>query len=341
MTLRNKVTSGRAITTTAMRCLSAAVICLAIVRAGHAQVPPLHLLARIAMPGVIGRIDHMALDREHNRLFVAALGNNSLEVLDLKKRTRIKTIAGFSEPQGVVFIPATNRVVIANGGDGSCLVLDAATYRPLARINLFLDADDLRYDADEQRLYVAYGRGAIGIFNAGLKEVGNIKLPGHPEGFAVDPDNGRLYANVPLIHSVAVLDLGRQRVASAWRLPYTRSNYPLALDRASHLLAVATRAPAQLVGLDTRSGKIVFQVPSDGDADDIYFDTGRRRIYLSCGAGFIDVFKKTANGSYRLAHKIATAPGARTSLFVPELRRLFLAVPAHGSHAAAIWIYAT
>lgn len=340
MTCRNRTTASPTITT-ASKCLATAIICLGMLQAGYADARPLHLLTKISMPGVTGRIDHMALDRAHERLFVSALGNNSLEVIDLKKGVRTKSLAGFSEPQGVVYIAATNRLVIANGGDGYCLVLDAGTYKPIARINLFLDADDLRYDADEQRLYVAYGRGAIAIFNAGLKQVGNIKLPGHPEGFAVAPDNDRLYVNVPMIHSVAVLDLRRQRLAAAWNLPYIRSNYPLALDQDNHLLAIATRAPAQLVGFDTRSGKITFKVPSDGDADDIYFDARRRRIYLSCGAGFIDVFKKAANGSYRLARKIPTAPGARTSLFVPDLQRLYLAVPAHGGQSAAIWIYST
>lgn len=314
---------------------------LIIIAPLYAEQMPVRLLVKIALPGVSGRIDHMAIDRNNHRLFIAALGNNSLEIVDLQKRKRIRTVPGLREPQGIVFMPGDNRLIISNGGDGSVLVFDTGSLRVIKRINLFQDADNLRYDIFEQRLYAAYGRGAIGIFDAGYKQIGNIHLPGHPESFALSENDGRIFVNIPAIQSIAVLDTGRQQLTDSWRLPNARGNFPMALDQASRLLLVGTRFPAQLVGLNTQSGKIRFKIPVDGDADDIFIDNRRHRIYVSCGAGYLDVLERNDSGAYQVIKQIPTATGARTSLFVPEMHRLFLAVPRHGRQQAAIWIFAT
>ena len=322
-----------------MRLLTVAIFCLVVAGPVNAD-EPLRLLTKIPLPGVSGRIDHMAIDEKNHRLFIAALGNNSLEVVDLQKGQRTTSIPGLREPQGVVFIRANGRLIVSNGGDGACLVYDAGTFRLIKRINLFQDADNLRYDIYTQRLYVAYGRGAIAIYDSGFNRAGNIILPGHPESFALSGD-GRLFVNIPAIQSVAVADAGKQRITASWRLPRSRGNYPLALGQDGRLLLVGTRYPAHLVGFDTQSGQKVFSTPIDGDADDIFIDNILHRIYISCGEGYLDVLERTDTGSYKIIKKIPTASGARTSLFVPDSHRLYLAVPRNGGQQAAIWVFTT
>lgn len=115
----------------------------------------------------------------------------------------------------------------------------------------------------------------------------------------------------------------------------------MVLDRGGRLLLVGTRYPAQLVGLDTQTGRVEFRIPVDGDADDIFTDNSRHRIYVACGQGYLDVLERSDTGSYRLIRQIPTARGARTALFVPDSHRLYLAVPHNGAQQAEIWVFST
>jgi len=315
-------------------------VLLALAQCAHAADDPLTLEGRIPLPGVEGRIDHLAVDLATRRLFVAALGNDTVEVVDLREGKRVRSLTGLKEPQGIVFMPETGQLAVANGGDGVCTVYDGSTLEPVQRIDFRDDADNLRYAAASRTLFVAYGSGAIGVVDAKLARSGDIPLPGHPEAFALTAAGDRLFVNVPAARAVVVADVAARKVVDTWKLGGARSNFPMALDEAAHLLLVGTRAPAQLLGLDTRSGKIALTVPLDGDPDDIFLDAPRRRVYVACGAGSLAVLERPADGAYRLAKKIATAPGARTCLFVPELDRLFLAVPHRGAQEAAVWTYA-
>lgn len=323
-----------------MRLFALAVICLFITGPAYA-VEPLRLLTHIPLSGVSGRIDHMAIDKKSHRLFIAALGNNSLEVVDLEKATRIKSIPGLSEPQGVIYTGVNDRLIVANGGDGTCAVFDAGTFKRIHTLNLFQDADNLRYDVYSQRLYAAYGRGAIAIFDSGFNRIGNIHLPGHPESFALSDNDARIFVNIPAIQSVAVVDTAKQRLTASWRLPRSRGNYPMALDQENHLLLIGARYPARLIGLNTQTGRVAFSIAIDGDADDIFIDKNRHRIYVSCGAGYLDVLEQNNSGTYKLLKKIPTSPGARTSLFDPDSHRLYLAVPRNGRQQAEIWVFSS
>ena len=304
-----------------------------------AQNASLQLLDRIPLAGVTGRIDHMALDLKTGRLYIAALGNNSLEVIDLHKGARVRSIPGLSEPQGVVFIADRGLLVVANGGDGVCLVLDAESLEPVIRIDLHDDADNLRYDTVSGELFVAYGNGVIGIFDKSFRQTGNLILPGHPESFALDRNTGRMYVNVPSVKSIIVADIEKRHITGTWKLRNAGGNFPMAIDAPAHLLLIGTRRPPQIIGVDTRSGRTSFTVKVDGDPDDIFVDTRRHRVYVSCGAGYLDVLQWSDSGSYQIIDRIPTAPGARTAIFDPEMERLFLAVPKRGEQVAEIRIY--
>src|SRR5215204_5625538 len=101
----------------------------------------------IELPNVAGRIDHLALDPEGSRLFVAALGNNTLEVVDLKAGKVTDEIKGLKEPQGVVYVPEDNKLLVTNGDGDSLDIYDVQSLNLLNQVVLGEDTDNVRYDA--------------------------------------------------------------------------------------------------------------------------------------------------------------------------------------------------
>lgn len=300
----------------------------------------LRLEKTIPLPRVEGRIDHLAADVEGRRLFVAALGNNTLEVLDLKAGAHAASIGGPDEPQGVAFIPALNRIFVANGGDGKCRVFDGDTLKPVGETDFSSDADNLRYDAARNVLYVGYGEGALGI--VGLrsgKAAGSIKLDAHPESFQLEKSGPRIFVNVPNAGHIAVIDRERRAVLAKWPVTAAAANFPMALDEAGHRLFIGCRKPARVLVFDTTTGKVTAAFACVGDTDDLFYDEARKRLYVSGGEGALDVFGDAGSGSFTLLKKLQTASGARTSLFVPAFNRLFLAVPRRGNQRAEVRVY--
>ncbi len=301
---------------------------------------PLRLVQTIPMPNVDGRIDHLAVDLAHKRLYVAALANNTLEVLDLNAGKVVQTVSGLKEPQGVVFVPGTGMLYVTTGGDGKCFAFSGAPLTRAAEVEAGADADNIRYDPVGKKLYVGYGDGALGAIDApALKPAGNIKLEAHPESFQLEKSGSRIYVNVPNARHIAVIDRAKQAVLSRWPLETAQANFPMALIEANHRLLVATRKPARLLALDTASGKVVAEMECAGDADDLFYDSARKLIYVSCGEGVIDVFAERDPDHYQEIAHVPTAAGARTALWVPELNQLFLAVPRRAGQGAAIRIY--
>lgn len=301
--------------------------------------PPLVVESRIALPAVSGRVDHMAVDVARKRLFVAEIGNNSLDVVDLAAGRRASRITGLAEPQGVGYAARADLVAVANGGDGRVRFYRGAGLIPSGALALGSDADDVRSDPRTGDFVVGYGSGALAVIDPVRRTtIGEAGLAAHPEGFAIDARTGRTYVNVPGAGEIAVVDLAASRQTAAWRLPELRANFPIALDQAGGTLATVFRRPPKLVLIDVKTGAPTARLDVCGDADDVFFDNQRRRIYVSCGAGFVDVFAAGAGGAYARLSRVATAAGARTSLWVPELDRLYVAARAGalGSDAAIL-----
>ncbi len=323
--------------------LCAALLCAA--PASHGQTSIIVAQRAIPLPGVEGRIDHLAIDLPRKRLFVSALGSNSLEVVDLVSSAVIRRIGGLEEPQGAYYAADSDKLYVTNAGSGLCDVFDGASLRLLSRIDLGGDADNIHGDPDSHRVLIAAGNGISVVDTTSGRRVAEIGLPGHPEGFALDPQGSALFANVPApARGVFVLDLVRDAVIKRWSiggpLANAFSNFPMGLDDAHRRLFVATRTPAALKVLDADTGKVVAGLKVDGDADDVFYDARRRCLYVSCGNGFLDVIQQTDPDHYRVTARTPTAAGARTSLWVPEMDRLFVAVPRRGSQQAEIRVFA-
>ena len=312
-----------------LRCLLAALLWVAAGPAWAAELSaPLVLEATIPLPNTGGRIDHMAVDLRRGRLFVAELGNGALDVVDIAGRRVVHRVSGLKDPQGVGYSPGADIVSVASAGDGSVRLLRGEDLSPAGVINLGDDADNVRVDLRSGQVFVGYGSGGLAIVDPATRSiVSRAQLPAHPEGFEIDPARRRAYVNVPDARQIAVVDLGTGQQTAAWQAPGLRSNYPMALDETRIVLATVFWRPARLVLLDTGSGAVTANLETCGDADDVFFDSRRHRIYVSCGAGSVDVFQAGAGGYSRL-DRVATGSGARTSLFVPELDRLFVAARA-------------
>jgi YVTN family beta-propeller protein len=324
-----------------MKRLACIAIVLLALDLRAADIHALTLLQTIPLPDVRGRIDHLALDARGQRLFVAALGNDTVEVIDLATGKRLHTIGDCSEPQGVALAPADHRLLIANGGSGVVKILDANSFKTWKSLGNLPDADNVRYDAKSDLFYVGYGGGALAVIRAATGErVAKIPLAGHPESFQPERDGRRIFVNVPDAEQVAVVDREKRAVVATWPMEEFRGNFPMALDEANHRLFIGCRRPARLVVLDTTTGKTAGSLEISGDVDDLFYDAERKLIYASCGAGFIDVIQQRTADGYELRERIPTASGARTSCFWPERKELFLAVragPVFGS--AAIRVY--
>jgi YVTN family beta-propeller protein len=299
----------------------------------------------IALPNVSGRIDHMALDPEGSRLFVAALGNNTLEVIDLNAGTVTDKIKGLKEPQGVAYVPDANKLLVTNGDGDALDIYDAQTLTLLNQVVLGDDPDNVRYDATTGYAYVGYGTGngsALGVVDVSTgTKVSDITLSGHPESFQLEDSGQRIFVNVPTAGHIAVADRDNGSVVETWPLSNAAENFPMALDEANHRLFVGTRSPAKLLVFDTETGTLTTSLDSSGDADDIFYDTQNKRIYVSGGEGAISVFEQTDPDSYSLLDKVDTAEGARTSLFVPDSGTLYVAVPHRGSQQAEVRAFQT
>ncbi len=305
---------------------------------------PLVLTGAIPLPNVQGRIDHLSLDPK-GRLFVSALGNNTEEVLDLTAGTRTHSISGVPNPQGVVYSPELNKLFVGSDG-GKLYIYDGMSFDLLTSIDFGDDVDNLRYDVADKRIYVGYGdkeNGAVGVVDATsnkrLDE--EFKLGAHPESFQLERSGPHIYVNLPDLKQIAVINRNT-RAISRWSLD-TEGNFPMALDEADHRLFVVTRAPARLVVLDASSGHVVAALPCVQNADDLYYDLQRKRIYVPGGEGYISVFQQKDADHYELLARVPSALGGRTAGYFGKGRKgfdfFYLAVPARAVHGAEVLVY--
>jgi DNA-binding beta-propeller fold protein YncE len=303
-----------------------------------AERAALVLEAKIPLGDVKGRIDHLAIDVAHRRLFIAELGNNTIGVVDIDGRKIVRRLEGFDEPQGVAYVPETETLYVANGGNGVLSALRGVQLEFAGKLALDEDADNIRIDRDRGHIYVGAGSGNLTIIDAAaFKKVGEIDLKGHPESFQLD-DGSRIYVNVPDAKEVAVVDRNTKKQIASWPTAALRSNYPMVLDSSRKRVLVAFRQPATLVSFDAASGMVQGRSEICGDADDVFVDARRGRIYVACGQGVIDVLTNH-NDHATLVSRIDTSTGARTALFSPDLDRLFVAARATADEGAAVWVF--
>jgi len=258
----------------------------------------------------------------------------------------VHTITGVPAPQGVVYSPETNKLFVAST-KGKLYIYDGTSFDLITTIDFHGDADNLRYDPAEKRVYIGYGddeTAAIGMVDAATNKQldEEFKTGAHPESFQLETSGSNIYVNLPDLKQIAVINR-KTHAISRWPLALG-ANFPMALDEPDHRLFVATRIPPRLAVFDTDSGHILAVLPCVQDSDDLYLDTVRRRIYVAGGEGYISVFQQKDADHYQLLAKVPSSLGARTAGYFGRVGkkgfdRLYVAVPARAKRGAEVWIY--
>ena len=342
-------------------------------RGGASSQEYLVPMGAVPLRGVEGRLDHLAADPQSGRLFVAALENHTVEVLDLFRLKRLHSIPGLSEPQGLLVVGESRLLLVCSRGDGTCRSFDADTFEEGPWVDLGRNADNVRYDRPRHTAYVGSGaepgpgllsaidlaallpaqRGGIPAAPRSRADLlldrprqadvqAEITLAAHPESFQLDAANHRIFVNIPDEHHVAVIDVqtNGMTVTAKWPVTAAEKNFPMALDAGCSRLFVVCRKPACVLAYDTQTGKMLSSTPCVGDSDDAFFDTATRRLYVIGGEGFVDAFGWDDKADRLvLLTRGPTAPKARTGLFIPALRTLAVVVPHTANEAAAVRLY--
>src|ERR1700688_372781 len=292
------------------------------------DILPLQLEEQIPVPGVAGRIDHFSADAKRKRLFVSALGNNSLEVIDVFAGRVVHSIKGLAQPQGPLYVPAVDKLYVANAEDGKVRVYDGATYTLRKTIDFGSDPDNMRYDEGSKRVYVGFGQedGGIGMIDPKTDErTGKVyKTEGHPESFQVEASGGHIFANVPDVGNVVESIDRKSGAVTKWPLKGLRGNYAMALNEEDHRLFTVTRKTPMLVVLDTQTGNEVARVRAAGECDDVFFDAPRKRVYVIGGEGVISVFQQDDPDHYQLVANVPSSVGIRTGYFFARRDRFYV-----------------
>jgi hypothetical protein len=323
------------------RWLLIGVLCVAgtlATAATGAQQQPLRAAGTIPLPNVSGRIDHLAFDAARQRLFVAALGNNTLEVLDTAKAAHLRSLRGFHEPQGLAVLSGVNGVAVANGDTGTLQLVDLDSLQTRWTVPVSGDADNVRYDAAAKLVYVAAEGGLFAFDPASGRAVRRLAIAGHPESFQLEFQGKRVFANLPGSSQVVVGDRESTKVLARWPTHGCGRNYPMALDERSGRVFIGCRSPALLHELDAANGNAVASVQAVGDTDDLFYDAARQRLYVIGGDGFVDVVQREGDTLRRLA-QVPTRDGARTGLWVADQNRLYVAVPSRSGQPAEVRIF--
>jgi DNA-binding beta-propeller fold protein YncE len=313
----------------------------AIFTIAPAAAAELELVQKIPLKGKPGNLDHLALDARRDRLLVANKPNNTLDVVDLKTGALIKQVPNQTGIQGIAIAADLDRVIVGLGTNGLCNILNGETYRAVKTIKFADDADNVLYHQKTQMAYVAHAEQSLGVINARTNALkADIKLPGGAESFQRESARPRLYVNIPTPSQIAVIDTDKNEIVGSYPVKLAGGPHPMALDESAKRVYVGCRKEPMVVVLDTESGKELASAPIADGVDDMFLDTGRKRLYASCGDGFVVVLKVVDADHIEVAEKIATVKGARTCLFVPDRGKLYLAVPRQeGKDGPEIWVY--
>jgi DNA-binding beta-propeller fold protein YncE len=303
------------------------------------SVSPLVLEKSIPLPGISGGFNHHAADGQHHRVFVCASGNKSVEVVDLASGKIVKSLAG-EKPAATCFIPELNLLAVSRGN--TIQLYDARSFEVTSTLSFPGSVDELRYDAPTKQLLAgcmtAPNEGIAVIDLVGRKVLTLIKAT-HPQGFGVETGGARIFVSTPRAGEISVLDRTSARMTAEWKLTDAAANYPVDLDPTNHRLFVGCRRPTRLVVLDTTKGTEVARTEIGADTDDLAWDAANQRIYVACGEGVISVVQQDDADHYRTVAKIASAPEARNSVWVPETGEFCVTAPAHDGQPAALLVY--
>jgi hypothetical protein len=324
-------------------CMMIFALCGLVVKAQEKL--PLKLIVTTPMPGFTGDFDHFGLDLKGNRLFLASEDQKTVEVFDLRTGERIHSIKGFGQPLTMAFLAESNRLIVTDGGDTDAVELvDCKDYKIIGTLKLGPGVDHGVYNPLNKYFYVENGGGPEGkthvlsiVDTQSFKQVGEVPgLPGNSnEGMVIDRQGTKLYVNLTGTDEVGVIDLSTRQLIARWPLPDVHVAHAIALDEPNHRLFTATRKPSQFVVFNTDTGKVVTTLPCVGVNSDMSFDVARKRIYVT-GSETASVFEQRDADHYVHIADVPTAYRAKSSIFVSDLKRLYVADSGKGKPDARL-----
>ena len=305
---------------------------------------PLKLVATTPMPGFTGDLDHFGLDLKGNRLFLAAEDQKSVEVFNLWTGERIHSIEGFGHPLTMAYLPESDRLLVTNGDTDDVALVDGKEYKIINTLKLGKGVDHSALNPINKYFYVENGATPDGkshslaiIDTKSFKIVGEIPgLSGDSnEGMVIDRTGKKLYVNMTGSDEVGVIDLDSRKIIARWPLPDVHVAHAITLDEPNHRLFTATRKPPQFIVFNTDTGKVVASLPCVGVNSDMSIDVARKRIYVT-GSDTASVFEQRDADHYEHLAEVPTAYRAKSSIFVPELKRLYVADSGKGKPDAKL-----
>ena len=320
---------------------------LALVQRAPAQEKaPLKLMATTPLPGFSGDFDHFGVDLKGNRLFLAAEDHKTVEVFDLKTGKPLHSITGFGQPHAIVYLPDSNKLIVTDGDDfGDVALVSGEDYEILETIKLPDGVDGAIFNPVNKYYYVESGGKTEHQLNTidtkTFKHVGDITLPGnHSEAMIIDRAGKKMYVNLTATSEVGVVDLETNKLTTRWPITEAKVQNSMALDEPNRRLFIATRMPPKFFVLDTENGKIVASLTCAPINDDMWFDVARKRIYVT-GSETTSVIAQRDADHYDTIAEVPTGFRAKTSLYIPSLSRLYVAVSGKGKQDAqlALQIY--
>lgn len=331
-----------------MRTLAALFILVSSLAASSQTSTSLPLSKTIPLPGISGKFDHFAIDLAGHRLFAAATGNHSVEVIDLKTDNVEQSIGGLGKPHGLVWDQVTGSLYVADGSLAELRLYKGTPLKLAGSIKLSDDADDMVFDEAHHLLYVGHGGGSAAvpgrvavIDTAKFALLANIAVASHPEALDLDAQGRRIFANIADSAEVAVIDGASSTIVAHWKLTGAADNVPMAYDSRRQRLYIACRTPATMLALNATSGAEFARVATGDGADDLFYDAVQHRLYVISGAGEVDVIQADSGTGISTIGVTHTAAGAKTALFVPAENNLYVGVPAAGAKPAEIGVYST
>lgn len=296
----------------------------------------------ITLPGIRGQLGGLALDRAHQRVFVAATGSGGLLTVDLHDGRIIDQVSGLERPRTVVYLP-DNRLAVSDSISGVIGFYDADTLDLQSSLIVGHRAGALCSDGATAQLYFGYGRGSqhdIAVLDNRGKLRAQLPAPGIPRGLVLDPLTHRLYAGFSELNAVVVFDVTNRNRIATWTLDTpAAATFPMALDEAGKRLFVAGRSGDQIGVIDSQTGRLLQNIAAPGDAATLAFDPAHRELYVPGGIGQLAVYKEDDRGLLHEVERIPTRHGARSGQLDPESGRYYLAVPAYAGKPAEIRVY--
>jgi phosphate transport system substrate-binding protein len=308
------------------------------------EPPVLQLVRKIPVPQMTGTWDHLTVDPATERLFLSAQDQQKVYVVPLTGSGRIGRITqGFDRPQGELYVPGADRLVVTNGRSARVSLLDGHDFRPAAALALSAGADMIALDPAHGVLYVESGGtdshrgpGWLAVIDPRSGQLtGKVTTDYRAAALVMAQHSRRLYVAIPALDQVAVIDTDTKRAGPLrWR----------SMRRAAACSSRPARSkgdprPPVLSVLDTKDGRQLVTLPSKDATENMYWDAAHRLIYTSSLDGFVQAYRERDANHYDLVATVPTVPHAGTSQFVTGLEELCVATPPHSGQPAAVWVF--